>query len=122
MTRINLVHPSELHRKHLVAEFRELPRVFSLARKAQYDMHKRSQPNEYTLGKGHVIFWYTRLQYLSDRYDQLCLEMQTRGYTCNRVPKQELEQGIDRSMFFGYNPTEKALAENRQRIKDRQPK
>ena len=63
MTRINLVHPSELHRKHLVAEFRELPRVFSLARKAQYDMHKRSQPNEYTLGKGHVIFWYTRLQY-----------------------------------------------------------
>lgn len=35
MTRINLIPPSELHYKHLVAEYRELPRVFGLVRRAQ---------------------------------------------------------------------------------------
>jgi deoxyribonuclease (pyrimidine dimer) len=33
MTRINLVPPQELHRKHLIAEIRELPRIMTLARK-----------------------------------------------------------------------------------------
>lgn len=122
MTRINIIPPSELHQKHLVSEYREIVRVFALARKAQHDMHKREQPSEYTLGKGHVIFWYDKLKFISDRYDQLCNEMHNRGYTCNRIPKQELEQGIGKHMFFGYNPTAKAIAENRQRIQDRYPK
>ena len=34
MTRINCVPVEELHQKHLVAEYRELPRVFRLAEAA----------------------------------------------------------------------------------------
>lgn len=34
MTRINLADPSTLHSKHLLAEYRELPRVFKLVEAA----------------------------------------------------------------------------------------
>jgi deoxyribonuclease (pyrimidine dimer) len=34
MTRINVVPPRELTRQHLIAEYRELPRVFGLVKKA----------------------------------------------------------------------------------------
>lgn len=45
--------------------------------------------------------------------------MLNRSYTCNRVPKEELEQGIDKSLFWDYTPTQEAIAVNRARIQDR---
>lgn len=122
MTRINLVHPSELHTKHLVAEYREIVRVFSLARNAQNEIHKVKIPNEYTLGTGHVKFFYSLLGFISDRYDTLCAEMAARKFSFSRIPKEDLHQGIDKSMFFGYTPTEAAIKLNRERIADRMPK
>ena len=121
MTRINLVHPSELHTKHLVAEYREIVRVFSLARNCQDQIHKVKIPNEYTLGTGHVKFFYTRLGFISDRYDSLCAEMTSRKFNFTRVPKEDLHSGIDKSMFYGYKPTEEAIKLNRDRIADRMP-
>lgn len=122
MTRINVVHPSELHRKHLQAEYREIVRVFALARTAQHEMHKKKQPEKYTLGTGHVLFFYDKLKFISERYDALCQEMQARGYNINRVSKEELHKGIAANMFWNYNPTEEAIALNRARIQDRLPK
>lgn len=116
MTRINVVHPSELTGKHLVAEAHEIVRVFALARKSQHELHKKKIPNEYTLGTGHCLFFYDKLKYITERYDALCNEMINRGYTCNRVPKHELEQGIDRSLFWDYKPTDAAIKLNRDRI------
>ena len=122
MTRINLIDPSELHRSHLVSEYREIVRVFALARKNQWQMHKKKIPSEYTLGTGHVTFFMSKLKFISDRYDALCSEMLKRGYICNRIPKEELHQGIDKNMFWDYKPTKEALELNRQRIRDRMPK
>jgi len=119
MTRINLVHPSELATKFLVAEYKEIVRIFGLARKAQYGMHHVKQPDVYTLGTGHCKFFYTRLQFISERYDSLCVEMLSRNFKCNRVPKEDLHQGIERNMFFDYKPTEEALRINRERILER---
>ena len=119
MTRINLVDPSELSRQHLVAEYHEIVRVFDLARKQQHSVHKLKQPSEYTLGTGHVLFFYDKLGFISERYDALCNEMINRGYTCNRIPKEELHKGIEKFMFFGYKPTVKAIEINRQRIAER---
>ena len=119
MTRINVIPPTELHRTHLVAEYREIVRVFDLARKCQYELHKKKIPNEYTLGTGHVLFFYDKLKFISERYDNLCQEMTDRGYTCNRVSKQELEQGIERSLFWNYEPTTQAIEINKARINER---
>ena len=119
MTRINVVPVQELERPHLIAEYREIVRVFDIARKAQYEIHKKKIPTEYTLGTGHVMHFVDKLKYITERYNSLCTEMTTRGYVCNRVEQSELERGIDRSLFWNYIPTDAALALNRARISER---
>src|SRR5690606_11330297 len=79
MTRINCVPVQELSGPHLVAEYRELPRVFGLAAKAAA-RGAFTQPATYTLGKGHLLFFYTRLGYLARRHAELIAEMKRRGY------------------------------------------
>jgi hypothetical protein len=122
MTRINCVPVRELHDKHLLAEYRELPRVFKLA----YAAYARGEgpaahPAEYTLGKGHVKFFYTRLWWLAQRFDQIYLELRQRGFqpqysTVPVVPR------MPQSWHRGWCPTPEALAINRQRIQERLPK
>jgi len=119
MTRINVVQPTELTGKHLVAEVHEITRIFGLARKAQYDIHKKKIPHLYTLGTDHCLFFYDKLKYITERYNSLCTEMKHRGYVCNRVEQSELEQGIDRSLFWDYKVTDAALQLNRARISER---
>lgn len=121
MTRINCIPPSELTRPHLIAEIRELPRVFTLVRNAQakglnkWSLRKK-QPDEYTLGTGHVIFHYDKLKYLADRYEALCDEWRSRNYNVNQIPRSELLSGIRDEFINDYIPTESALHINRERI------
>lgn len=117
MTRINLVPPEELSGKHLVAEYRELPRVFSIARKR--GKQGGHLPQSYTLGKGHVLFFTDKLLFLLIRYQALIDEMRARNYNAKPVPLDDLVRGIPASMFNGYRPTKEALKVNRQRIKER---
>lgn len=121
MTRINLVDPSVLHRKHLVAELHELPRIFSLARTAQYEVirGKKKIPQEYTLGTGHCLFFYNKLNFLADRYELLCAEMKARNYNVNQIPRDELLSGIDPRLLNSYTATPSAISINVQRIADR---
>ncbi len=116
MTRINVLPVTELSKEHLVSEYREIVRVFALARKAQNELHKKKIPSAYTLGTGHVLYFYNKLKYVSDRYDALCAEMIARGYVCNRIPKEELHQGIRQGLFQDYVPTANAIKINRERI------
>lgn len=124
MTRINVVPPSELHQKHLVAEYREIARVFALSRKAQFDVMrgKKDLPKEYTLGTGHVLFFYNKLNFILNRYKSLTEEMRNRGYSPNPIADIDLVSKIDKKMFGDYIPTEDAIKINRARISDRMPK
>lgn len=122
MTRINLIPPEELHYKHLVAEYREITRVPTLARKAQREMHKKNIPNQYVLGTGHITFFMIRLGFIADRYEALCDEMRRRGYVCNQIPRSELLKDIDSRLVRPYNPTPDAVELNRARIAERMPK
>lgn len=119
MTRINVVDPSELSYKHLAAEKHEITRVFGYARKAQYEMHKKKIPSAYTLGTGHVLFFYDKLGFITKRYDALCKEMTRRGYNCNQIPEKDLLEGIEKFMQWGYTPTAEAIEINRARILER---
>lgn len=122
MTRINVVPPSELSRQHLLAEYRELPRVFTVARK-RYDKYWPSPfddiPKEYVLGKGHVLFFTQRLLFLLVRYSELVAEMQKRQYNPNPIALHDLVKGIPSDCFNNYTPTKEALRLNRQRIRKR---
>ncbi|MFA5489594.1 MAG: pyrimidine dimer DNA glycosylase/endonuclease V [Candidimonas sp.] len=122
MTRINCVPVNELSGPHLVAEYRELPRVFTLAEKASA-RGSFSQPTAYTLGKGHVTFFYTRLGYLAKRHTELIQEMKRRGYkpSFTGIRREDLPL-IPDSFWTSWEPTNEALRLNRQRIKERSSK
>lgn len=119
MTRINCVPVTELSGPHLVAEYRELPRVFTLARRAAA-RGPLAQPSDYTLGKGHVIFFYTRLGYLARRHAELIGEMKRRGYRpqFDGMRREEFPDVPD-AWWSDWTPTESALAINRQRLAER---
>ena len=121
MTRVNLVPPEELERKFLIAEYKEITRIFGYARKAQFDIikGKRKLPQEYTLGAGHCEHFYDKLGFVSKRYESLVQEMLKRGYKPNPIPTEELLKGIDSRLHNGYIPTAEALEINRKRIQER---
>ena len=122
MTRINCVPVQELSGAHLVAEYRELPRVFALAEKAAA-RGEFSQPDRYTLGKGHMLFFYTRLAYLAKRHQALVEEMKRRGYrpSFSGVQREQFPN-IPDAFWNDWNPDEEALRINRQRIAERSGK
>lgn len=126
MTRINVVPVEELSDKHLSGEFHEISRVFTLARK-RGSPHPKA-PAEYTLGKGHVLFFYDKLSWVANRYHSLARELQLRAFLkkrdssvdMNRVRKVVSDAKSEVPHLFGkYSPTSEALAINRQRILER---
>lgn len=126
MTRINVVEPSELTNKHLMGELHEITRVYGLVRKAQdrkinkYNFKdKIKQPSAYTMGTGHVTYFYDKLGFITNRYNSLCTEAKARGYNVNQIAKEDLERGIDSFWLGDYIPTQEAIEINRQRIKER---
>ena len=118
MTRINLVPPAELCDQHLLAEHRELTRIPNLIVKGKY--HLAGQPDEYTLGTGHVRFFYNKLAFLQRRYHALHDECRARGFKVHNIWPQNLPQ--DAALWQDYQPSETALALNRARIAERLPK
>lgn len=91
MTRINCIPPSKLTGPHLVAEYRELPRVFPLVRAAILRGDVPGDPRnpaDYRLGAGHVRFFYPRLGYLAQRQAALVAEMLARGYAPRDLPRR----------------------------------
>ena len=86
MTRINAdLDPKTLHRRHLVAELREITMVPAALRRALRTKTKKdilgSIPQKYTLGAGHVRFFYDKQWFLIRRFLKLTDEMERRGYT-----------------------------------------
>jgi hypothetical protein len=79
MTRINCgIPPKDLHSKHLIAEHREIKRIPNVIKSGRYSM--KDQPKEFTLGTGHVKFFYDKLEFLKKRYVSLHSECLNRGF------------------------------------------
>ena len=117
MTRINCIPPCELSGPHLVAEYRELPRVYKLAASA-FDRTGGStagHPAEYRLGSGHVTFFFSRLDYVRRRHADLVAEMLRRGYHPTYQHTPELSPALA-PWANDWTPTPEAMALNRERI------
>lgn len=79
MTRINVgVHPKYLSKEHLIAEHREIKRIPNVVRSGKAVL--KDIPESFTLGKGHVKFFYNKLGFLLKRYRQIYKECIKRGY------------------------------------------
>ena len=106
MTRINVgVAPSELCDQHLVAEYRELPRLWNLQTKSL-------PPSGFKLGSGHVLWCVQYQGMLADRYTALVSEMRARGFS---VSYSETPPGKEN----GLRPSEKAIQDARPIVLER---
>jgi len=79
MTRINCaIRPLELSNKHLLAEHREIKRIPNCIKNGRYNL--KDIPDNFTLNKGHVKFFYNKLLYLQKRYIDIYQECINRGF------------------------------------------
>lgn len=122
MTRINLVPPSELSDQHLFAEWREIKMVPKALRRSLRALPPLSHrpvecllaklPKEFTLGIGHVMFFYDKGYYLHDRYGRLTYELIKRGIKCNLDARLDVDgvfSALDARFNRNYVPTPEAL-------------
>lgn len=116
MSRINLVPPSELHHLHLLAEYRELPRVASYLIKSLDTGKPISIPSEFTLGTGHVKFFYDKLTFLESRYDQIVQECLGRGIRIQHLTLGDNWQIIPFRFWNNWTPSPKDIELSRERI------
>ena len=122
MTRINLIDPVYLLDMHLGAEYRELPRIFGLVRKAQLKGLSPKDiniPSHYVLGKGHVRFFFDKLGWLRLRYRSLVRECLIRGRAVNFPDDDSLTEGIDPCWLNHWSPSKKETMLNLSRLNER---
>ena len=107
MTRINLVHPTQLTNKHLMAEYRELPRIFtSVAKLEGKKPTDVNIPPRYVLGTGHMKFFYNKLSWLLARYEELYDELIKRGYNIDTQLFLSVVQSTDSIPRVWFNSTD----------------
>jgi len=109
MTRINAgVDPSELHRRHLIAEYRETLMVPAALRRSLRTRNINdiiaSIPKTFTLNKGHVSYFFDKLKYLEQRYEHLKQEMRHRGYFVAESRTQNFD-GFPTVLYNDWTPT-----------------
>lgn len=76
MTRINTISPAVLTDEHLLVELRELSRVPNAIIEGRAILS--GIPRAYTMGTGHVKFFYNKLLYIKNRHDLLRIEYRKR--------------------------------------------
>lgn len=125
MTRINCINPSHLNDKALSGEWHEIPRVITLAKDAYWkgtDVFNKTMkrvPSAYTMGTGHVLFFYPRLGYIVNHYHQLAEECKNRGWKVNPIPEDQLLKYVPKMLLNDWQPDENAIQTNMQRLIER---
>lgn len=116
MTRINVVPVSNLPDKFLMAEYREITRVYRLVWKQQLSNKTPKIPDSYRLGTGHVTFFYDKLLFINKRYLELTKELYERNFNISPIGIDILILGLDSNWFNDYTPTTEAIAINQERL------
>jgi hypothetical protein len=119
MTRINIgIPPSTLTGRHLIAEHLEIKRIPNLIKRRRLLSH--GIPPQFTLGKGHVKFFYNKLGYLKKRYQELRKECLGRGYHVQDF--SSAWDGIPDELMGDYEPREEDTLIVAERIKSKTTK
>jgi len=110
MTRINAdLDPRNLTRLHLIAEIREITMVAGSLRRSlkskDVDEVIKRIPKNFTLNKGHVMFFYDKLEFLRKRFNRLADEMDRRGYSPDRERIRAFD-GFDEKLYNDWVATE----------------
>lgn len=116
MTRINAgIHPSELCDRHLLAEHREIKRIPNMVKSGRAKLS--GIPAEFTLGQGHVRFFYDKIGYLKRRYLEIRRECLRRGFSVADYGGSF--EGIEACLMNDWCPGERERDMIRKRIEER---
>lgn len=114
MTRINVgMPPMQLTQQHLLSEHREMKRIPNAVRRGNVNMV--GIPKQFTLGTGHVRFFYNKLGWLLARYRLVYEECIKRGYAVQDY--SGAWDGLDMGEL--YIPTKADIELIKQRIDDK---
>ena len=113
MTRINCgIPPKKLSNKHLIAEHREIKRIPNTIRSGKAVV--KNIPEKFTLGTGHVKFFYDKLEYLYIRYNQIYEECISRGFNVQYYGDSWAD--VPQHLYNNYNPTKEDIQIIEERI------
>lgn len=116
MTRINCgIPPAELTDKHLLAEHREIKRIPNTIKSGKAVI--KDIPETFTLGRGHVKFFYDKLRYIHGRYLALYSECKKRNF--NVTFYSDSFKSLPIELYNNYQPTDRDRQIIRERIKER---
>lgn len=117
MTRINFgVDPRNLPQKALLAEHREITRIPNAIRSGRANLNI-PVPSQFTLGPGHVRFFYNKIRHLRNRYQRIYNECVRRGY--NVKWKGDSFKDIPSHLNNEANPTQTDIKIVIERLKER---
>lgn len=124
MTRINVVDPEVLTTKHLVAEYKEITQFLHLVKKrVEKNIDFDDIPDRYTLGPGHVKFFYDKGFFIYCRFVSLYKEMVRRGFKVDKeaydARRQQIIDTFPKKLYNGYHVTNLAHSKNVSRILDK---
>jgi len=101
MTRISVaVRGSELCDSHLIKERIEILRIPNAIKSGKAKVNLSKIPTTFTLGTGHVVFFYNRLKYLHDRYNELTEECIKRNF--NVTDYSDAFDGLPGHLYNNY--------------------
>ena len=113
MTRINVINPVDLLDQHLFAEWKELPRIFNKLR----PLKPKEQVAHYKMGKGHMLFFYDKTDWLAKRHRELVRELKKRSYNITIYDPLEPVKGHTAPQW---SPNANAYQINLERLIERQ--
>lgn len=103
MTRISAtIKPEELCDKMLLAEHREIVRIPNTIKSGKARVE--NIPDKFTLGKGHVKFFYNKLAYLYERYVDIRVECHLRGFNVQDYSLAFV--GVPKNLLNNWDPDE----------------
>ena len=104
--RVNVgVDPKTLTDEHLIAEARELIMLPYFCRKCQETGSAKNIPSEFTLGKGHILFFVNKAQYVYARYIEILKECANRNINMESKVYKFFEFPWIMKEQFDYHPT-----------------
>lgn len=120
MTRINSAIPvRNLTDEHLLAEHREIHRMFYYYRKAKYSGAFNRIPQKFCLGAGHVTFFLDKFKFLQKRYEEIYGECLKRRLSVLRTDYMSWYYNVEKEHFNDYTPTEEERKLLTERILER---
>jgi deoxyribonuclease (pyrimidine dimer) len=119
--RCNIIPVSNLTDQHLIAERNELRFIppFLQKRVNNHIPLLQGMPKSYTLNTGHMTFWLDKFKYLEVRYDEITLEMISRGFNPNLDIIFDVTLSKQLGLYKDWCPNEKDFGIIKSRIKEK---